>query len=1431
MKKLLFISFFILTSLISLAQPANNNCSGAQNLGTLPTPAACPNGVGANVNVSGTTIGATAPNPYTTLLGCQTGGNQPGPALDVWYRFTASGNQANITISPGAAPFLANPAITLWSGNCTSLTGFNCDNNGTATGNNTATFQPLTPGQTYYIQISGMNSTAAGNFNMTVNASNDCNNCLQVCNLTANPAPVNGTYQPGQTVTFCFTVSQYTQVSANWLHGVIPTFGNGWNLTSLTTTPAASCSGSGTWQWFTSNTSQATGLVTGPGFYYNYPGGGAGNNYGDNGNCTWTFCWTVQAKPNCTSGTNLNISINTTADGETGSWTSPACGGDPNYNFAAVLNCCSTTVVGTPPTCFNGTNGTATATPGGGVAPYTYSWNTTPVQTTQTATNLSPGNYTVTVTDNANCVSTATVNIPNPSQILAPISATNVACNGGTNGQATVNPSGGVGPYNYSWNTTPPQNTQTATGLSAGSYTVTVTSANNCTVTNTVTITQPTPITVSTTTVSSTCGQNNGSATATPSGGVGPYTYSWNTSPIQTTQTATGLLPGSYTVTVTGTGGCQATASVTIASTGSVTAVATGTNVTCFGGTNGSATVTGSGGTGTYTYLWSNGQTTQTINNLPAGTYSVTVTNAGCSATATVTLTQQTQITSTISPTPSTCGQANGSLTVNPSGGVSPYSYLWSNGQTTQTITGLSAGNYSVTITGQGGCSATNNFTLTTTSTPTITISGSSDVSCFGGTNGSATTSINGGVSPFNYLWSNGTTNSNLTGVGIGNYTVTVTDANLCQSQATVTINQPQALSAAITTTNVSCNGGNNGSASVVVSGGISPYTYTWTTTPMQIGSTATGLVVGTYTVNILDANSCTVSASANITQPATLTLTLSSSTNPTCSGSNNGQITVSASGGTGPVYLYSLNNGPSQTSPIFSNLVQGNYTVTVTDGNLCQSTLNVNLTQPQPLVAVPAITTPNCNGQCNGQIVVAINGGTGPYTYLWSNGQTTNPVTGLCAGIYSVTITDANGCQSVLQNLQITQPNAITLNTTSNPSTICIGQQSTLNATPNGGTPTYTYLWTTGGNTQSIVVSPTVTTTYTVQMTDANGCQSQNTVTVTVNPPLTGSATTQPVTICANGTATLTATANGGDGSPYTFTWNPGGVGQTITVNPSSTTTYTVTISDGCSPNITSTVTVNVSPNPTVTYTTTTLSGCEPLTVTYTNTTPNTSNCVWTINGTTFNSCQVTETFPTQGSYTSSLVVTDINGCVGSSTNVIANVYPNPTAAFTFSPSVVNIMEPIVYFNNISSPGNYLWDFGDGSISNSTFPSHTYSDTGFFSVQLIVTTQFGCLDTITSTLYINDVFSIFVPNAFTPNGDNINEFFSPVVTGHEYCEFWIYNRWGEMLYYSTQTGSPWNGFYKENVVQQDVYVWKVHAKERNSTRHHYLTGKVTVIK
>jgi gliding motility-associated-like protein len=856
------------------------------------------------------------------------------------------------------------------------------------------------------------------------------------------------------------------------------------------------------------------------------------------------------------------------------------------------------------------------------------------------------------------------------------------------------------------------------------------------------------------------------------------------------------------------------------------------TNVTCFGGNNGSATVTPSGGVGPYTYSWNTApvQTAATATALTAGSYTCTVTdNIGCVTTTTVLITQPTQVTSTIGMTSSNCGLPNGSATVTPSGGVGPYTYLWSNGQTTQTAINLLSGPYTVTITSVGGCTTTNNIIVNNNGSPTANITGQTNVLCFGNSTGAMTVTPVGGIPPYSYLWSNGQTTQTAINLPAGLYTVTVTASNGCTALASGTITQPTQLNAAITTVNVLCFGNNTGSATATPSGGTGPYTYLWSNA--QTTQTATSLLAGTYNCTVTDNNGCNVVVSANITQPTQLSLAITSSISPLCFAGTTGSITVTPAGGVGPAYLYSLNIGPNQLSPSYTGLGAGTYTIKVTDQNGCTATNSVTLTQPTQLTATSSATNVSCFGACNGKLQLNVAGGIPAYSYLWSNGSTTNPVTGLCAGTYSVIVTDVNNCQISLTGLSISQPNLLTVSPIAIPNSICTGQTSSLNSNLLGGTAPYTYTWSTGAITQNTSISPTVTGNYTITVTDINNCSATGTVSVTVAPPINGSASTIPSTICAGQTSTISATATGGNGGPYTYIWSPGGTGQSLVVSPSITTTYTVTISDACSPVVSYTTSVIVNPLPVVTYTTTNLQGCEPLTVTYNNTTPGSGSCVWKINGINYNSCNTTQTFPVQGTYPAILTVTSIDGCTASSGTINAVVHPLPIAQFSTSPSIVNILDPVISFNNSSSIGTYQWSFGDGNTSTMIHPSHTYGDVGSYNVKLIVKTQFGCTDTAYGTIFIYDIFSVYIPNSFTPNGDGINDTWQPIISGAEYYQFLIFDRWGEMLFDSSNLGAPWPGTFKDKDVQEGVYVWKLIIKEKSTAKVHNLVGHVTVIR
>lgn len=436
----------------------------------------------------------------------------------------------------------------------------------------------------------------------------------------------------------------------------------------------------------------------------------------------------------------------------------------------------------------------------------------------------------------------------------------------------------------------------------------------------------------------------------------------------------------------------------------------------CFGASTGSATVAVTGGTSPYTYLWSNGAAATSITNLISGSYSVTVTDAnGCTANNSVNISQPAaalSVAPSVSQQVSCYGGANGSISIAVSGGTTPYTYNWSNGAVTQNISGLNAGAYTVTVTDANGCTQQQSATVTQ---PSAALSGilsvTQNASCYGWSNGAITSAIAGGTAPYSYQWSNGANTQNITSLVAGVYTLTVTDANGCLYNQSATVSQPAAAlsSATQVNQNVSCYGGNNGSASVSVNGGTPPYAYFWSNGSAT--SSINGLSSGNYSVLITDQNGCTVTGTVNIQQPvAALAATAGAIQNVDCFGSASGSASVSVSGGTSP-YTYLWSNGA-----VTQNLVAvgtGTYTLTVTDQNGCTNQVQLNISQPA--AALTANTNVNQNVDCfggnNGSVQLMVNGGTSPYNYSWSNGAVTQNISGLIAGSYTVTVTDANGC------------------------------------------------------------------------------------------------------------------------------------------------------------------------------------------------------------------------------------------------------------------------------------------------------------------------------------------------------------------------------------------------------------------------------------
>jgi|GEM_PF-1331868 len=554
---------------------------------------------------------------------------------------------------------------------------------------------------------------------------------------------------------------------------------------------------------------------------------------------------------------------------------------------------------------------------------------------------------------------------------LSLVSKTNILCNGASTGSITVTTSGGIPPYSYTINGGAPQSSPTFNNLSAGIYNIQVSDSLGNTDSLSVTLTQPEPISIqiTKTNASATALCQNGTATATPSGGVGPYTYQWSASAgNQTTQTATNL-PGAliggttHSVVVTDANGCTAQQSVVITCVPNCDAVInidSKTNVLCKNEMTGAATVSASSAQNpgaTFTFTWNTvpsqvdaGVTTSTVTGLGAGVYTVSVTIDGtlCQPVQqSVTITEpSSSVNVTATATDETGPTTNdGTATANPSGGTPPYTFLWSpGGQTTQTITGLDQGTYTVTVTDANGCTATANAVVNEGSCRDLDANATpTNVSCNGGNDGAATVSVTGGLGPFTYSWSpGGQTTQTITGLIAGTYTVTVYDTmTFCTTTSTATVNEPTALSSGIAVDNVLCYGDSTGSLDLTVTGGTPPYTFLWSPN----GETTEDLVnlaAGNYSVVITDANGCSTSNSATVMQPTeALTLNISSQTNIVCTGL--GSVTVAATGGTSP-YSYNIDGGAFQSSGTFGDLEAGTYQVSAIDSNGCTKEITVTI-------------------------------------------------------------------------------------------------------------------------------------------------------------------------------------------------------------------------------------------------------------------------------------------------------------------------------------------------------------------------------------------------------------------------------------------------------------------------------------------------------
>lgn len=767
--------------------------------------------------------------------------------------------------------------------------------------------------------------------------------------------------------------------------------------------------------------------------------------------------------------------------------------------------------------------------------------------------NVGAATYTVTVTDINNCTATNFAVVTQPPMLSENlISKTNVSCNGGTNGAMSVVGIGGTGTYQYSWSSG--QNTAAISGLTAGNYTVTITDANNCTHSASFNISQPPPINLSLQLQNATCGLNNGSISTNCSGGFGGFSFLWNTG--STLSSISNCAPGTYTVTVTDQNLCTKSNSVLLTALAPpVLAVDSVKNVRCFNGNTGGIFISITGGSGILTYQWSNGSILQNLTNVGIGTYTVTVTDsANCTTSATRTIIQPADLVLSFASTASACGQNNGTATVTPSGGTAPYSFLWNNGQTFSTATGLAPGTYTVTITDANLCTKSGSRIVSTVNAPVMVVDSIKNVKCFNNSNGAIYISVTGGSGNKTYLWSNGSTQQNLINVSAGTYTVTVTDSANCSVSDFRTITQPTAtLSANITAVNGTC-GQNNASISTVPAGGTSPYFYLWNTA--QTTASISNLAAGSYTVTVSDNNGCSVVQTSSVSSLSPPSIMLDTVINVTCYSLTNGAIFTHVTGGAGTI-TYTWTPAQPGTDSIY-NLAAGNYQLVVLDTSGCTDTLFTTVTSPDSLTLTGTVIPERC-GINNGSASITKTGGTGSYSFLWSTNATSSIITNLSTGNYTATVTDANGCSASLSLFVDSLGSPVINDSVVNVK--CFGGATGAIYTNVTGNGPLTYLWSPGGFNTVNLLNLTIGN-YTLTVTDTNACSNTKSYSITQPTGLTTSVSSTPAG-CTN-TGTATVIPNGGT-PPYSYVWIPFGNTATITNLPGGWAFVTVTDSNNC--------------------------------------------------------------------------------------------------------------------------------------------------------------------------------------------------------------------------------------------------------------------------
>ena len=853
------------------------------------------------------------------------------------------------------------------------------------------------------------------------------------------------------------------------------------------------------------------------------PTGGSGTyEYSKDNGATWQSSGSFTSLPAATYQVAIRDAANKTCVKVLGS-----------YSITQAPSLTATVTATNVTGCFGSTNGSINvASPSGGSGSYQYSKDGTTWVATGAFTGLAAGSYPIYIRDVANptcSVKLGDYTVNQPANIsITSVTTVDPKCFGDSNGSITVNATGGTAPLTYS-NGGSFQSPNLFSGLASGPYTIVVKDAAGCTKQSDVTLNAAQKIVPTITKTDVTCvGPNTGQISITGvTGGTAPYQYSiygGSSGTYLPTSSFSALPAGTYNVRVKDANGCESDITPLVVK-GAVVLDVTASAVAvkpCNGDKSGAINLTITSGTAPYQYNIGAGNKPlvgTTIGGLGAGNYNLTITDgAGCVKNlGNVAVSEPAPITATATGTNVTgCSTSkNGSIFITAGGGVAPLTYSVDNGVTyvaTNNIAGLDAKTYNVKVKDANGCVFdAGSVTITAPNALTIDLNATSitNVKCNGDATGAVTIVANGGTAPLTYAMDAGAfgASSTFSGLVAGSYTIRVKDNGGCTQSAPISITQPNVLQPNLQVFNVSCNGLSDGRILVSPTGGTPAYTVTLTPAAAFASGAFSNLAANSYTVKVVDANSCQVSVVAQINQPTPISITTQTSTNPTCSAA--GTVTVSATGGTAPL-KYSLMQGASAVATnatgSFTNVSAGTYTVDVTDANNCAKVSSAPMTLTSPsAITITGITAPaiSCNGGTSsisfvvggivGTPTVAItkSGIAIPAPTVTKVGASYNVTApNLAGGSYLVSVSDSNDPTCVqTQTIDIVEPSKLLIGTpTVVPPTS--GNNGSITVIATGGTAPYTYLLNPGSVTNATgIFSGLGSGSYTLSVTDAKGC------------------------------------------------------------------------------------------------------------------------------------------------------------------------------------------------------------------------------------------------------------------------------------------------------------------------------------------------------